>query len=198
MSGPDGALDGRSQLLVYHFMFGPSYEAGAPVNSSMVDGFDGLVPHLHARDLTLMLVSRARRWRSFRPTSGGWAGAFPGPRRRTVTSTSTRALRPTSRCASRCRGSGVEVDPAEALEGLPPIAHQNAAACGTDVPSYICESPMVSAFALEDGAVYQTYTTTWRGLEFTSAATTHPRPRVEGTRRGRRRMADLDSPPRRV
>ena len=52
-------FDGRSQLLVYHFMFGPSYEAGCPVNSSMVDGFDGLVPHLHARDLTLMLVSRA-------------------------------------------------------------------------------------------------------------------------------------------
>jgi predicted dithiol-disulfide oxidoreductase (DUF899 family) len=49
---------------------------------------------------------------------------------------------------------------------LPPIAHQNAAACGTDVLSYICESPMVSAFALEDGAVYRTYTTTWRGLEF--------------------------------
>ena len=52
-------FDGRSQLLVYHFMFGPSYEAGCPVNSSMVDGFDGLVPHLHARDLTMMLVSRA-------------------------------------------------------------------------------------------------------------------------------------------
>ena len=52
-------FDGRSQLLVYHFMFGPSYKAGDPVNSSMVDGFDGLLPHLHARDLTLMLVSRA-------------------------------------------------------------------------------------------------------------------------------------------
>ena len=52
-------FDGRSQLLVYHFMFGPSYEPGCPVNSSMVDGSDGLLPHLHARDLTLMLVSRA-------------------------------------------------------------------------------------------------------------------------------------------
>ena len=98
-------FDGRSQLLIYHFMFGPSYEAGCPVNSSMVDGFDGLVPHLHARDLT------------------------------------------------------------EALEGLPPIAHQNAAACGTDVLSYICESPMVSAFALEDGVVYHTYSAYERGLD---------------------------------
>jgi predicted dithiol-disulfide oxidoreductase (DUF899 family) len=60
----------------------------------------------------------------------------------------------------------LDSDLAEALEGLPPIAHQNAAASGTDVLSYISESPTVSAFALEDGAVYQTYTTTWRGLEF--------------------------------
>src|SRR6187549_3152939 len=62
---PDGEksladlFDGRSQLLIYHFMFGPSYETGDPTNSSMVDGFDGLLPHLHARDLTMLLVSRA-------------------------------------------------------------------------------------------------------------------------------------------
>jgi len=54
-----GLFDGRSQLMVYHFMFGPSYEAGYPVNSSMADGLDGLLPHLHARDVTLLLVSRA-------------------------------------------------------------------------------------------------------------------------------------------
>src|SRR5436190_2341352 len=52
-------FEGRSQLLVYHFMFGPTYEAGCPTCSSMVDGFDGLLPHLHARDVTLLLVSRA-------------------------------------------------------------------------------------------------------------------------------------------
>jgi len=52
-------FEGRSQLLIYHFMFGPSYVAGCPVNSSMVDGFDGLLPHLHARDVTLLLVSQA-------------------------------------------------------------------------------------------------------------------------------------------
>ena len=50
---------GRSQLMFYHFMFGPGYEAGCPVNSSMADGMDGLVPHLHARDVTLLLVSQA-------------------------------------------------------------------------------------------------------------------------------------------
>jgi predicted dithiol-disulfide oxidoreductase (DUF899 family) len=54
-----GLFDGRSQLLIYHFMFGPSYQAGCPVNSSMADGLDGLLPHLHARDMTLLLVSQA-------------------------------------------------------------------------------------------------------------------------------------------
>ena len=52
-------FDGRSQLLLYHFMFGPSYTAGCPVNSSIADGLDGLLPHLHARDVTLLLVSQA-------------------------------------------------------------------------------------------------------------------------------------------
>ena len=52
-------FDGRSQLLVYHFMFGPSYQAGCPVNSSIADSIDGVVPHLHARDATLLLVSQA-------------------------------------------------------------------------------------------------------------------------------------------
>src|ERR687885_657055 len=52
-------FDGRSQLLIYHFMFGPSYEAGCPTCSSTADGLDGLLPHLHARDLTLAFVSTA-------------------------------------------------------------------------------------------------------------------------------------------
>src|SRR5262245_4169875 len=52
-------FDGRSQLLVYHFMFGPSYTAGCPVNSSIADTVDGVLPHLHARDVTFLLVSQA-------------------------------------------------------------------------------------------------------------------------------------------
>src|ERR687898_2776537 len=52
-------FDGRSQLLVYHFMFGPSWEAGCPVCTSMADGVNGLLPYLHARDVTMLLVSRA-------------------------------------------------------------------------------------------------------------------------------------------
>ena len=52
-------FDGRSQLLIYHFMFGPSYEAGCPINSSIADSINGVVPHLNARDVTMLLVSQA-------------------------------------------------------------------------------------------------------------------------------------------
>jgi predicted dithiol-disulfide oxidoreductase (DUF899 family) len=55
----DELFDGRSQLLVYHFMFGPSYEAGCRVNSSIADAVNGVLPHLHARDVTVLLVSQA-------------------------------------------------------------------------------------------------------------------------------------------
>jgi predicted dithiol-disulfide oxidoreductase (DUF899 family) len=86
-------FDGRSQLLVYHFMFGPAYQAGDPVNSSIADGLDGLLPHLHARDVTLLLVSRAplAKLQAYKRRMG-WA--FPGSRRRTPTSTSTSAPPP--------------------------------------------------------------------------------------------------------
>jgi predicted dithiol-disulfide oxidoreductase (DUF899 family) len=160
-------FDGHSQLLVYHFMFGPSYEAGDPVNSSMVDGFDGLLPHLHARDLTLMLVSRAplAKLQAYKRRMGWrvpWASSANSDFNLDLGASSTEE----QMREQILRIGGRDVDLAEALDGLPPIAHQNAAAAGTDVLSYISESPTVSAFALEDGAVYQTYTTTWRGLEF--------------------------------
>ena len=159
-------FDGRSQLLVYHFMFGPSFEAGDPVNSSMVDGFDGLVPHLHARDLTMMLVSRAplAKLQAYKRRMGWtipWASSANSDFNFDLGASSTE-----EQVREMLRIAGRDVDLAESLEGLPPIAHQNAAAVGTDVLSYILESPRVSAFVLEDGAVYQTYTTTWRGLEF--------------------------------
>ncbi len=160
-------FDGRSQLLIYHFMFGPSYQAGCPVNSSMVDGFDGLVPHLHARDLTMMLVSRAPlpKLQAYKRRMGWnipWASSANSDFNLDLgASTTEERLR-----AQMQEIAGRDVHVAEAVEGLPAIAHRNAAACGTDVLSYICENPMVSAFTLQDGAVYQTYATTWRGLEF--------------------------------
>ena len=149
-------FDGRAQLLVYHFMFGPSYQAGCPVNSSMVDGFDGLLPHLHARDVTLLLVSQAPldRLRGYKQRMG-WSVPW-------VSSANT----------DFNFDLGVSYTPGQ-VRGflapgatLPPIVAQNAAATGTDVAGYLSESPAVSVFTRHDGAVYQTYATTWRGVEF--------------------------------
>ena len=70
-----GLFDGRSQLLVYHFMFGPGYEAGCPTCSSSADAVNGVLPHLHARDVTMVYVSRA-------PLDRLQAGLLPDPRPR--------------------------------------------------------------------------------------------------------------------
>jgi predicted dithiol-disulfide oxidoreductase (DUF899 family) len=152
-------FDGRSQLLIYHFMFGPDYEAGCPTCSSMADGIDGLLPHLHARDLTLAFVSRAplEKLQAYKQRMG-WSIPW---------------LSSANTDFSFDMGASVPVEqmreqmPPE--DQLPPIASQNAAATGTDLPEYISEIPAASAFALEEGAVYQTYATTWRGVEFLMA-----------------------------
>jgi len=82
-------FDGRSQLVVYHFMLGPAYDAGGcPVCSSIADAFDAAIPHLSARDVTFLVISRAPLEKCG-PTSGAWAGASPGSHRREATSTST-------------------------------------------------------------------------------------------------------------
>jgi predicted dithiol-disulfide oxidoreductase (DUF899 family) len=148
-------FDGRSQLLVYHFMFGPTYEAGCPVNSSMADGLEGLLPHLHARDVTLLLVSQAplSKLQAYRQRMG-WSIPW-------VSSANTDFNFDFGGSYTR-----EQVDAWNLGDGLPPIVAQNAAAIGTDVPGYLSESPAMSAFTLQDGAVYQTYATAGRGVEF--------------------------------
>jgi predicted dithiol-disulfide oxidoreductase (DUF899 family) len=146
-------FDGRSQLLVYHFMFGPSYQAGDPVNSSIADTLDGLAPHLHARDLTPLLVSQAplAKLQAYQRRMGwrlAWVSAAPSDFNVDLGASSAGRITP------------------PAAGGLPPIVAQNAAAAGTDVAGYLTESPAVSVFALQDGVVYQTYATSWRGVEF--------------------------------
>ena len=144
-------FDGRSQLLVYHFMFGPSYQAGDPVNSSIADGLDALLPHLQARDVTLVLVSRAplEKLQAYQQRMGWrlpWVSAANSDFNLDYGASATGELIPPG--------------------GLPPIVAQNAAAAGTDVAGYLTEAPAVSVFALHDGAVYQSYGTSWRGVEF--------------------------------
>ena len=149
-------FDGRSQLLIYHFMFGPSYEAGCPVNSSIADGLTGLAPHLHARDVTLLLVSQAPlgKLQAYKHRMGWnlpWVSAA---------NTDFNFDFGASYTEEQVRSWGLDEG------GLPPIVAQNAAATGTDVAGYLSESPAMSAFTLAGSAVYQTYATAARGVEF--------------------------------
>jgi predicted dithiol-disulfide oxidoreductase (DUF899 family) len=146
-------FDGRSQLLVYHFMFGPSYVAGDPVNSSVADTLDAQLPHLQARDVTPLLVSQAplAKLQAYKQRMGwrlGWVSSANSDFNLDFGASATQEVTPP--------GEG----------GLPPIVAQNAAAAGTDVGGYLSEAPVVSVFALQDGVVYQSYGTTWRGVEF--------------------------------
>jgi predicted dithiol-disulfide oxidoreductase (DUF899 family) len=150
-------FDGRSQLLFYHFMFGPSYQAGCPINSSIADSIDGLVPHLNAHDVTMLLVSQAplEKLQAYRRRMGWsipWVSSADSPFN-----------------ADLGYSSGEEETRAwvaESIGTLPPIVDINASASGTDVAGYLTQSPGFTAFVLDDGAAYQTYATGWRGLEF--------------------------------
>ena len=146
-------FDGRSQLLMYHFMFGPEYTAGCPVCSSGADTYNGAVPHLNARDVTFLCVSRAplERLQAYKRRMG-WS--FPW-----VSSSG-------SDFNFDFDVSHTEEQLAPFLEGdIPPVVTQLAGACGTDPAGYVAEGPGLSAFALSDGVVYHTYSTYARGLE---------------------------------
>ncbi len=147
----------RSQLLLYHFMFGPRYEAGCPTCSSMVDGIDGLLPHLHARDVTFALVSQAplEKLRAYKRRMGWripWVSAAGSEFNLGLGF---------SRSEEETREW---VEPM--LEQLPPVAARNATDTGTDVVGYLTESPGFSVFVLDEGFVYQTYSAEARGNEF--------------------------------
>jgi predicted dithiol-disulfide oxidoreductase (DUF899 family) len=158
-------FDGRSQLLVYHFMFGPSYEAGCPVNSSIADSIDGVLPHLHARDVTFILVSQApiEKLEAYNRRMGWslpWVSSSPGDFNFDLGFSQTE---------ERSREAVEQIRlPARASLGdaFPPIVEQNARASGTDIVGYLTESPGFSAFVRDGEDVYQAYSTTWRGLEF--------------------------------
>jgi predicted dithiol-disulfide oxidoreductase (DUF899 family) len=155
----DEIFDGRSQLLVYHFMFGPSYEAGCPVNSSIADSIDGVLPHLHARDVTFLLVSQAplAKLRAYQRRMGWrlpWVSSAQTDFNFDLGCSHTEDQGRDA--VAQMMGGG----------GLPPIVEHNARSSGTDVAGYLTESPGFSSFVRDDVAVYHTYSTTWRGLEF--------------------------------
>ena len=148
---------GRSQLLIYHFMFGPSYQAGCPINSSIADGVNSLIPHLNAHDVTMLFVSQAplEKLQVYKRRMG-WD--FPW-----VSSANSEFNHDLGYSISEEQAREWV---AQNVESLPPVVDRNASASGTDVAGYLTESPGLSVFALEDGVVYQTYQTWWRGVEF--------------------------------
>jgi predicted dithiol-disulfide oxidoreductase (DUF899 family) len=146
-------FDGRSQLLVYHFMFGEPYEAGCTVCSSIADTLDPQVPHLGARDVTLICSSRAPldRLLAYRDRMGwnfDWVSTAGSDFHRDLGFVHTEEqLKPF-------------------LEGeIPPVVKEMAERSGTDPAGYVAEGPGLSAYALADGTVYRTYVTSARGLE---------------------------------
>jgi predicted dithiol-disulfide oxidoreductase (DUF899 family) len=146
-------FDGRSQLVVYHFMFGPPYTAGCPVCSTIADTLAPQVPHLRAKDTTLLLASRGplEKLLAYRERMGwgiDWVSSGGSDFNRDLGFLYTEE----------------ELKPF--LEGdIPSTVVQNAEMCGTNVFGYVAEGPGMSVYAREDGTVYRTYVSTARGLE---------------------------------
>jgi predicted dithiol-disulfide oxidoreductase (DUF899 family) len=168
---------GRSQLLVYHFMFGPDYAAGCPSCSAIADGFNGITVHLTNHDVTLCAVSRAplAKLQAYKRRMGWsfpWASSHPSDFNLDFNVWFTEEQQ---------RQGGIEYN--YRREGALPVAGDErpvaeipsrstpdgpttfAAMSGTDVATYTRERPGLSAFVLEDGVVYHTYSTYARGLD---------------------------------
>ena len=168
---------GRSQLLIYHFMFGPDYTAGCMTCSTIADGFNGFVVHLANHDVTLSAVSRAplAKLQAYKRRMGWtlpWASSF---------GSDFNADFSVSFTEQQQREGGIEYNyrrepPLQSRSGESSVAEMpsrttpdgatvNAATTGTDVATYTRERPGMSAFVLEDGVVYHTYSTYARGLD---------------------------------
>jgi predicted dithiol-disulfide oxidoreductase (DUF899 family) len=163
---------GRSQLLVYHYMFGPDYTAGCATCSTIADGFNGSVVHLANHDVTLGAVSRAplAKLQAYKRRMGWtfpWASSFSNDFNFDFNISFTEEE----------QQEGIEYnyrrEPAWTQSGIgdwktkrgeDPVA-ENAAMTGTDVATYTRERPGMSAFMLEDGVVYHAYSAYARGLD---------------------------------
>jgi predicted dithiol-disulfide oxidoreductase (DUF899 family) len=155
----------RSQLLVYHFMFGPDYTAGCPSCSAIADGFNGSAVHLANHDVMLWAVSRAplAKLQAYKRRMGWtfpWASSFGGDFNRDFNVWFTEEEQ---------REGGIDYNYRREAAWREPKggggAATHATKCGTDVATYIRERPGMSAFVLEDGIVYHTYSTYARGLD---------------------------------
>ena len=166
---------GRSQLLIYHFMFGPDYTGGCPACSAIADGFNGFAVHLANHDVMLWAVSRAplAKLNAYRRRMGWtfpWASSFGSDFNADFAVHFTEAqqrdgdIEYNYRREPPLKSSGNQK---AATSSQPPSdgPGTGAAMTGTDVATYVRERPGMSAFALEDGVVYHTYSAYARGLD---------------------------------
>ncbi|MBB5407834.1 putative dithiol-disulfide oxidoreductase (DUF899 family) [Paraburkholderia sp. HC6.4b] len=157
---------GRSQLLVYHFMFGPDYKAGCPSCSSIADGFAGFAVHLAHHDVMLTAVSRAPldKLQTYKRRMGWtfpWASSAGGDFNFDFNVSFTETQQRDGDIEYNYARNSHAMDVSPAPE---PVA-QFAATCGTDAATYSRDRPGMSAFVLEDGVVYHTYSTYARGVD---------------------------------
>lgn len=159
-------FQGRSQLLVYHFMFGPDYRAGCPSCSAIADGFNGIAVHLAHHDVTLAAVSRAplARLQEYKRRMGWtfpWASSHGGDFNFDFNIAFTEQQQREGSIEYNYARGGHAMDEAQVPEPVARIA----ASCGTDAATYARDRPGLSAFVCEDGVVYHTYSTYARGLD---------------------------------
>jgi predicted dithiol-disulfide oxidoreductase (DUF899 family) len=157
---------GRSQLLVYHFMFGPDYKAGCPSCSAIADGYNGIAVHLANHDVMLWTVSRAplAKLQAFKQRMGWtfpWASSHGGDFNFDFNVSFTEEQQRQGGIEYNYERGGHAMDAAAVPE---PVARL-AASVGTDAPTYSRDRPGLSAFVLEDGVVYHTYSSYSRGMD---------------------------------
>jgi predicted dithiol-disulfide oxidoreductase (DUF899 family) len=159
-------FQGRSQLLVYHFMFGPDYKAGCPSCSMIADGFNGFAVHLANHDVAFWAVSRAplAKLQAYKQRMGWsfpWAASADGAFNYDFNVSFTEEQQRGGTVEYNYRRSGLAMK----STAIPVPVAQFAEMCGTDAPTYMRDKPGLSAFVLEDGAVHHTYSTYARGLD---------------------------------
>ena len=158
---------GRSQLLIYHFMFGPDYTAGCPSCSSIADGFNGFVVHLANHDVMLWAISRAplAKLKAYKKRMGWtfpWASSFDSDFNFDFSVGFTEEQQREGIEYNYQREGPMSEIPTRSTPDGPA---RFAAMTGTDVATYTRERPGMSAFSLEDHVIYHTYSTYARGLD---------------------------------
>jgi len=157
---------GRSQLLVYHFMLGPDYKAGCASCSSIADGFNGIAIHLASHDVMLWAVSRAplAKLQAFKRRMGWmfpWASSQDGDFNYDFNVSITEEQQQSGGIEYNYRRGGHAITETT----LPPVVIEHAAIAGAEPKAYVRERPGLSAFVLDDGVVYHTYSAYARGLD---------------------------------